>query len=119
MPKREEAKPAKKEGSADTHPQEFVPHAVPADGSNSSKKSTRRRFVKAILTVAALATLGGYVLSRYISTQGAGPSLDRQVVMVDDSNVYGTAAGRKVNVSDLTTFPPNSHWVITYPSSGD
>ena len=39
--------------------------------------------------------------------------------MVDDSSFYGTAAGRKVNVGDLATFPPNSHWVITYPSSGD
>src|SRR5438445_13224651 len=119
MPKREEAKPVKKEGSVNTHPQEFVSQVVPADGSSSSKKTTRRRFIKAILTVTALATLGGYVLSRYISTPGAGPSLARQLVMVDDSNVYGTAAGRKVNVSDLTTFPPNSHWVITYPSSGD
>src|SRR2546428_14054216 len=110
MAKREEAKPAKKEGSVDTHPQEFVSQVVPADGSSSSKKTTRRRFVKAFLTVAALATLGGYVLSRYFSTQGAGPSLTRQVVMVDDSNVYGTAAGRKVNVGDPSTFPPNSHW---------
>jgi len=119
MPKREEAKPAKKEGSVDTLPQESESQVVPADGSSSSKKTTRRRFIKAILTVAALATLGGYALSRYISTRGAGPSLARQSVMVDDSSPYGTAAGRKVNVSDLTTFPPNSHWVITYPSSGD
>ena len=119
MPKREEAKPAKKEGSVDTLPQESESQVVPADGSSSSKKTTRRRFIKAILTVAALATLGGYALSRYISTRGAGPSLARQLVMVDDSSPYGTAAGRKVNVSDLTTFPPNSHWVITYPSSGD
>jgi len=119
MPKGEEAKPAKKEGSVDTLPQESESQVVPADGSSSSKKTTRRRFIKAILTVAALATLGGYALSRYISTRGAGPSLARQLVMVDDSSPYGTAAGRKVNVSDLTTFPPNSHWVITYPSSGD
>ena len=117
MAKREEGKPVKKKESVDTHPQEFVSQVVPADGSSSSKKTTRRRFIKAILIVAplALATLGGYVLSRYI----AGPSLARQLLMVDDSSFYGTAAGRKVNVSDLATFPPNSHWVITYPSSGD
>src|SRR3989442_15994400 len=113
MPKREETKPAKKEGSVDTQPQEFVSQVVPADGSSSSKKTTRRRFVKAILTVAALATYGGYVLSRYISAQGAGPSLARQVVMVDDSNVHGTAAGKKVNVGDPATLPTNSHWGIT------
>jgi len=117
MAKREEGKPVKKKESVDTHPQEFVSQVVPADGSSSSKKTTRRRFIKAILIVAplALATLGGYVLSRYI----AGPSLARQLLMVDDSSFYGTAAGRKVNVGDLATFPPNSHWVITYPSSGD
>ena len=117
MPKREEAKPVKKKESVDTHPQGFVSQVVPADGSSSSKKTTRRRFIKVILIVAplALATLGGYVLSRYI----AGPSLARQLLMVDDSSFYGTAAGRKVNVGDLATFPPNSHWVITYPSSGD
>src|SRR2546426_5847789 len=99
MAKREEGKPVKKKESVDTHPQEFVSQVVPADGSSSSRKTTRRRFIKAILTVAALATYGGYVLSRYISAQGAGPSLARQLVMVDDSDVYWTAAGRKGNVS--------------------
>src|SRR5207245_3317154 len=117
MPKREEAKPVKKKKSVDTHPQEFGSQVVPADGSSSSKKTTRRRVIKAILTVAALATLGGYALSRYISTRGAGPSLARQLVMVDDSSPYGTAAGRKVNVSDLTDFPPKSPPGTTNPSS--
>src|SRR5437899_11803762 len=94
MPKREETKPAKKEGSVDTQPQEFVSQVVPADGSSSSKKTTRRRFIKAILIVAALATYGAYVLSRYISAQGAGPMLARQLAMVDDPNVCVRAAGR-------------------------
>jgi rieske iron-sulfur protein len=33
--------------------------------------------------------------------------------------LYAAAAGKPVNVNDLNTFPPNSHWTITYPSSGD
>jgi len=43
----------------------------------------------------------------------------RQTVVIDDKPDYKTAAGKVVNVNDLSTFPPNSHWVITYPSSGD
>jgi Rieske Fe-S protein len=40
--------------------------------------------------------------------------------VVDDiPSKYGSAAGQIVNVNDLNTFPPNSHWVITYPTSGD
>jgi Rieske Fe-S protein len=39
--------------------------------------------------------------------------------VVDNNAKYGAAAGKAVNVTDLATFPPDSHWVITYPSSGD
>lgn len=40
--------------------------------------------------------------------------------MIDDIPLkYGAAAGKVVNINDLTTFPPNDHWVITYPTSGD
>jgi len=43
----------------------------------------------------------------------------RQQVYIDNTSLYGSAAGKPVNVNDLVTFPPDSHWVITYPSSGD
>lgn len=42
-----------------------------------------------------------------------------QKVVIDDLPQYGAAAGVQVNVNDLTTFPPNDHWVFTYPTSGD
>jgi len=40
-------------------------------------------------------------------------------VRVDQNSNYGAASGQLVNVNDLTTFPPNDHWIITFPSSGD
>jgi len=49
---------------------------------------------------------------------GSGKLIDQKVV-IDANPVYGPAAGATVNVNDMTTFPPNSHWVITYPSSGN
>ena len=42
-----------------------------------------------------------------------------QSVVIDKKTIFGAAAGQQVNVNDLSTFPPNGHWVITYPSSGD
>jgi Rieske Fe-S protein len=41
------------------------------------------------------------------------------MAVVDDSVYQGSAAGKPVNVNDLGTFPPNSSWFITYPSSGN
>ena len=82
----------------------------------------RRRFVKILVGVGALLSLAPYVpwgtfLSNSIS---AGKGYGRQQVVVDNSpSDYGAAAGKKVNAADLATFPPNSHWVLTYPTSGD
>ncbi len=42
-----------------------------------------------------------------------------QPVVIDNNPVYGGAAGATVKVTDLASFPPNSHWVITFPSSGN
>jgi len=82
----------------------------------------RRRFIKILLTLGALLSLAPYVpwgdfLSSSISS---AKGYDKQQVTVDNfPSIYGAAAGRKVNANDLASFPPNSHWVITYPSSGD
>jgi Rieske Fe-S protein len=56
-----------------------------------------------------------------VSSHGA---LQRQKAVLDlntttNNNANGAAAGKTVNVNDLTSFPPNSTWLITYPSSGD
>jgi rieske iron-sulfur protein len=41
------------------------------------------------------------------------------VVLDENTQENGSASGKKVNVNDLLSFPPNSTWVMTYPSSGD
>jgi rieske iron-sulfur protein len=43
----------------------------------------------------------------------------RQKVVADVNSTNGVASGKAVNVKDLGTFPPNSSWLVTYPSSGD
>jgi len=43
----------------------------------------------------------------------------RQKVTTDISTTNGAASGKPVNVKELTMFPPNSSWLVTYPSSGD
>lgn len=90
------------------------------------KPSGRRTFLKALVAISAVLTIipfapwGQFLLSSVAST---GP-LQRQKVVLDlntttNKNANGAVAGKTVNVNDLTSFPPNSTWLITYPSSGD
>ncbi len=58
----------------------------------------------------------GEFLSASIKNPG---KYQRQKVVIDNDPKYKVTAGKVVNTNDLKTFPPNSHWVITYPSSGD
>ncbi len=73
--------------------------------------------VGAVLSVAPYVPWGSF-LSSSVSGGSAKRTLMQRVV-VDDVSKYGSAAGKPVNVNDLSTFPPNEHWVMTYPSSGD
>ena len=68
----------------------------------------------AVLTIIPFVPWGQY-LSSTLESSGAA---QKQQVVIDDNPQYGSAAGAVVNVNDLTTFPPNSHWVFTYPSAG-
>ena len=66
----------------------------------------RRRFVRFLVGVSALLSLAPYVpwgtfLSKSVS---AGKGYVRQQITVDNLSEYHAAAGRKVNVNDLTTF---------------
>ena len=72
----------------------------------------------AILSIVPFVPWGNF-LSSTVSGGTATRTLGQQVVIDDLPDKYGTAAGKKVNVNDTTTFPPNSHWVITYPTSGN
>jgi rieske iron-sulfur protein len=80
--------------------------------------------VKALLAIAALLSIAPFVpwgnfLQSTVKTGQASQVLAQPAVVDDKPSEYGAAAGKTVNVNDLTTFPPNSHWVITYPTSGD
>jgi len=82
----------------------------------------RRNFVKFLVLVGAVLSLASYVpWGQFLSSSiSSSKGYTKQQVVIDNLPAsYGSAAGRKVNANDLATFPPNSHWVITYPSSGD
>jgi rieske iron-sulfur protein len=77
--------------------------------------------VKALVAIGAVLSVVPFVpwgsfLSSSVSSQGA---YQRQKVVVDNNSKYGSAAGKTVNVNDLNTFPANTHFVFTYPTSGN
>jgi Rieske Fe-S protein len=87
-----------------------------------SKVAGRRNFVKLLITVGAILSLAPYVpWGQFLSSSiTGGKGYTRQKIVSDnDVSVNGAAAGKAVNVNDLSTFPPNTKWKITYPSSGD
>lgn len=93
---------------------------TPPQRPSAPKSESRRTFAKAVLAVGAVLSLVPFVpwgtfLSSSVSSAG---SYKRQKAVIDNNPKYGAAAGKPVNVNDLDTFPPDSHWVVTYPSSG-
>ncbi len=90
--------------------------------TSPSKIAGRRNFVKLLITISAILSITPYVPwgSFLSSSISGGKGYTRQrVVLDDDPTVNGIGAGKAVNVSDLSTFPPNSRWKITYPQSGN
>ncbi len=93
----------------------------PLPPSAPPRNAGRRTFFKLIVALGAVLTLIPFVpwgdyLSHSVGSTGAAL---RQKVVIDNNTKYGSAAGQPVNVNDLSTFPPDTHWVITYPSSGN
>ncbi|MDV3293805.1 MAG: Rieske 2Fe-2S domain-containing protein, partial [Nitrososphaerales archaeon] len=93
----------------------------PTQKPQPPKSSGRRNFVKAVLAVGAILSIAPFVPwgTFLTSSVGSTGAYKRQKVVVDNNSKYGSAAGKTVNVNDLGTFPPDSHWVLTYPSSGN
>ena len=98
----------------------------PAPSIQPPKTTARRTFIKALVAVSAVLSIipfvpwGNFLLSS-VSTTGA---YKRQAAVLDlnnstNKNANGAVAGKQVNVNDLTNFPPNSSWLLTYPSAGD
>jgi len=111
--------------TATTPPKPPAPAPAPPP-SAPPKTSGRRTFLKALVAISAILTIipfapwGDFLLS---SVSSHGP-LQRQKVQLDmntttNNNANGAVAGMFANVNDLTSFPPNSTWLITYPTSGD
>ncbi len=101
-------------------PQAPIP-ASPAP--QAPKDKGRRTFVKALFAIGAILSIAPFVpwgtfLTSSVTT-GIAKTYLLQKVRVDQNSKYGAASGQMVNVNDLTTFPANNHWVMTYPSSGD
>jgi Rieske Fe-S protein len=99
---------------------------VPASRPPPAKESGRRTFVKALFAVGAVLSMIPFVpWGTFLTSTVSGGTSKRyllQKVVIDYfPDKYGAAAGQAVNVKSqyMTLFPPNSHWIITYPSSGD
>ena len=105
------------------------PRPAPAQPATLAKPTApkdtgRRGFMKALFVVGAILSMVPFVpWGTFLSSSVSGGSAKRtliQKVTVDNlPEKYGNAAGKLVNVNNLTLFPPNNHWIITYPSSGD
>jgi len=106
-------------------PRAPAPAAAPQPAPQP-KPVGRRTFIKIIAVAGAILSLvpfvpwGNFLLST-VSSTGAD---QKQTVVLDmntptNRNANGAVAGKTVNVNDLTSFPPNGSWLITYPTSGD
>jgi rieske iron-sulfur protein len=95
----------------------------PARPAAAPPKQSRRRFLTLIAVVGGLLSLAPWVpFGTYLSASVGGSSSatkNQTIVLDNNSSENGSAAGKTVNVNDLASFPPNAHWVMTYPSSGD
>jgi rieske iron-sulfur protein len=119
-------RPAAPAQAAPVQPRPPLPPRPPAAPAQPAKSSGRRTFIRALVVVSAILSIvpfvpwGNFLLSS-VSTTGA---YKRQQVFLDmnttaNNNANGAVQGKAVNVNDLTSFPPNSSWLVTYPSSGD
>jgi rieske iron-sulfur protein len=102
------------------------PAHVQAPPSQAPRGTGRRTFLKLLVGISAVLSIipfvpwGNFLLSSVSST---GPAKRQQVVLdlntTTNNNANGNVAGKVVNVNDLSSFPPNSKWLVTYPTSGD
>ncbi len=100
-----------------------APPPAPPPRPTAGARKSRRGFLKVVAVVGGLLTLAPFVpFGTYLSASASGKSVrtTNQTIVLDDNKLEnGKAAGKTVNVKDLSTFPPNTTWVMTYPSSGD
>lgn len=84
---------------------------------------SRRGFLKLVAVVGGLLALAPWVpFGNFLTSSAtvvAKTNGNQTIVLDENTQVNGKVSGKKVNVNDLTNFPPNSTWLMTYPSSGD
>lgn len=106
--------PAKVLAQGPPRPASLPPQAPPAAPG-------RRRFVKALFVVGAALSIAPFVpWGQYLSSSVSAkvePTLQKVVADINATN--GQASGKPINTQDLETFPPNTAWLVTYPSSGN
>jgi rieske iron-sulfur protein len=99
------------------------PPPAPSRPPAGPAKKSRRRFLTLFAVVGGLLALAPWVpFGNFLSSSASGSSgapTNQTIVLDDNPTENGSASGKTVNVNDMTTFPPNSSWVMTYPSSGD
>jgi len=98
------------------------PASSPRPAASPSKPS-RRRFLTLFAVVGGILALTPWIpnVGSFLSSSASGSSTapkTETIVLDENTQENGNASGKTVNVKDLTTFPPNSTWVMTYPSSG-
>src|SRR5438132_2889966 len=101
-----------------------APRPPPAPPSRpvAAPAKSRRKFLTLIAVVGGILSLTPYVpFGSFLSSSASGTPTPTtpQTVVLDITPDNGNAGGKKVNVNDTTTFPPNTRWLMTYPSSGD
>jgi rieske iron-sulfur protein len=127
--------PARPAPAAAPAPMPPRPSAVPprppvappaAPQPQPAKPAGRRWFLRLLVGVSAILAIIPFVpwWSFLLSSVSSTGALQRQKVVLDlnttaNRNANGAVAGQNVNVNDLTSFPPNGSWLVTYPSSGD
>jgi rieske iron-sulfur protein len=99
------------------------PPAPPSRPAAGPAKKSRRKFLTLFAVVGGLLALAPWVpFGNFLSSSASGAAAaptNQTIVLDNNTQENGSAAGKTVNVKDLTTFPPNSTWVMTYPSSGN
>src|SRR5438309_105200 len=92
-----------------------APRAPPAPPSRpaTAPAKSRRKFLTLIAVVGGLLSLTPYVpFGSFLSSSASGTAVPTkpQTVVLDIRSENGNAGGKKVNVNDLATFPPNNRW---------
>ena len=121
-------RPAAPVQGAPSPPRPAVPARPPPPQPPSAppRGTSRRGFIRALVAVSAVLSVipfvpwGNFLLSS-VSTTGA---YKRQQLQLDSNtpanrNANGAVGGKDVTVNDLVSFPANSTWLFTYPTSGD